>query len=318
MSNVITTSFLLGTSDVEVQVSASAISEAVYFAKCDTVCETPVLIGSYMAGDKYLIVELPMKDGTKVVAMSGEEGLVHDGKVVIELTNVLRAGQEIWVAVDTATCKTRSCVSVVVERVENGCNVGNVFVEAGTLTGEFVCKGINLYRLAWDGNGGKYAALLAEENCVHCGGSGSNGSGDGGDGGDGGSGDGVTTGTLRLQDTQNSGKSASFGLFADATTADNSRTGNIVNGAYIEWTKAHDGVNKVLKKAVLRYKTGDGESGNVMVTINGQNYTVSVGSMDWALLTINVSIASTSHVVRFTNITNFNVLIDYCELTLEG
>lgn len=185
MSSQITTTFLIGGSEVEASVRVSALSGAVYFAKCDAVCNTPVLIGSYAGGDRHLFVELDMPNGTKVVALTGEEGFVHGKKATIELLKPLRTGQRIGVMVDTPTCKTKSCEVVVSEMTEMGCEIKNETQTAGTLTGELVCMAKDLYRMVFDGNGGKYAGILVQEDCIYCGGSlpKTDGGGTGGGGG---------------------------------------------------------------------------------------------------------------------------------------
>jgi hypothetical protein len=319
--NQITTTFLVGGSDVEVTAQCSGLSAAVYFAKCDAVCVQPKMVGSYVAGDKHLFVEAEMPNGTKVVASSGEEAYLHDGKAAIKLTNRLIAGQSIFVRIDSVNCKTESCKMIVGEMAANGCEVASVFQAAGVMTGEMVCLGKDLYRLSWDGNGGKVPSVPVQDDCIYCGGvNPQTGSTGGGDTGGGAGGEEIIT-VVRLEDTaivNSNGLSGS--RYADSGTLDNSRTGGLSFGMFAEWVKAHS-EQKVLTEVRIRYKAyGNTEPGTLQVKVNNTTAIPIVLDTEEVWRTVNVltDVQALSHTLRLTVASHFSIQFDYIELKLQS
>jgi hypothetical protein len=330
--NQITTTFLVGGSNVEVTAQCSGLSEAVYFAKCDAVCVQPKLLGSYVAGDKHLFVEAEMPNGTKVVASTGEEAFLLGGKAMIELVKAMEVGQRIFARVDTPLCQSASCKVIVSEKVESGCDVSSVFQSAGVLTGEMVCVGKDLYRMGWDGNGGKRPSVLVQEDCIYCGGTlpnttggGDTGGGDTG-GGDTGGGTGGGTGTpvfstVRLENTLIAESNAHFENYVDMQVGgDNSKTAGYKNGEFVVWSKEHSAL-QMLTELTIRYRAyGNTVPGSLDVFVNGVKKTTATLATEevWRTLSIATDVQAPIHVIKLAVASYFSIEFDYIELKLQS
>jgi len=132
-------------------------------------CVTPKIIGFATEGSNFILVGASGADGIEVRLNTGEVGTIENGVCYIELIEPLAFGDEVWAEIVTDNCNTRSC-SVYASRIANYCIESAYNRPAGQLNGRLVCVESDFYRQVYDGDGGVYAGVLAQEDCIYCGG----------------------------------------------------------------------------------------------------------------------------------------------------
>jgi len=143
------------------------------FDLVDFTCIKPDIIAGGEEGSNYLLVSaIGIPDGVKIYSSTGEYGKVKDYKALIKLNDALVYNQLISVRIDTELCKTESCIYTVGKSYAGyyGCVLAENHLPEGTLTGEFICVGIDLYNLEFDGLGNERLGSLIQEDCIYCGG----------------------------------------------------------------------------------------------------------------------------------------------------
>lgn len=137
------------------------------------ICNQPDIIAGAFQGSKYLLVECTdLPDGLRIYTNTGEFGIVKDSRTLIVLDEPLIANSEIWIYINTDKCNVESCKYVVGSIISGngGCLAPNEMPIAGTLTGEMMCLGVDLYRLEFDQYGNKVLGTMVQADCFVCGG----------------------------------------------------------------------------------------------------------------------------------------------------
>ena len=143
----------------------------IYNPDTDSKCRTPQVLAWYVEGSPQILVGADLLlEGVEVVLNTGETGIINNGLAIINLEAPLVYADEIWVEINTESCKARSC-SVYVARVATNCVLDPENKPSGELTGRLVCVEKDMYREVYDGDGGyTQEGVLAQEDCIYCGG----------------------------------------------------------------------------------------------------------------------------------------------------
>lgn len=152
-------------------VQSISLDVPIYNPDTDSKCKTPNILAWYVEGSEQILVGADLLlEGVEVILNTGETGIINNGLAIINLESPLVYADEIWVEINTESCKAKSC-SVFVSRVATNCIQDPENKPSGELTGRLVCSEKNMYREVYDGDGGyTQEGVLAQEDCIYCGG----------------------------------------------------------------------------------------------------------------------------------------------------
>lgn len=101
--------------------AVSPASEPIIFPLCCEDCASPVIVSTLYAGDTYIPFSADMGDGISVETMSGDAGVVYNGRGIIELSTPLAEGDTVQLKVGVIGCNAVSSVSTV-KAVSDDCD----------------------------------------------------------------------------------------------------------------------------------------------------------------------------------------------------
>jgi len=156
----------------ENQVDIITFDIPIYNPDTDSKCKTPQILGWAVEDSTELLVGADfLLEGVELVlnTESAETAIVRNGFAIFNLENPLYFGQEIWAEVNTEDCQARSC-SVFVSRIANVCLSDSTEQVSGSLTGRLICVEKDFFAQVYDGEGGVYAGIKKQEDCIICGG----------------------------------------------------------------------------------------------------------------------------------------------------
>lgn len=157
----------------ENQVDIISFDIPIYNPDTDSKCKTPQILGWAVEDSTELLVGADfLLEGVELILNTegAETAIVRNGFAIFNLENPLYFGQEIWAEVNTEDCQARSC-SVFVSRIANICLTDSTEQVSGSLTGRLICVEKDLFAQVYDGDGGVYAGIKKQEDCIICGGS---------------------------------------------------------------------------------------------------------------------------------------------------
>jgi len=154
----------------ENQVDIITLDIPIYNPDTDSICKTPQILAWAIEDSVNLLVGTDLLlEGVELVLNTGETAIVRNGVAIFDLENPLYFGQEIWAEVNTLECQARSC-SVYAARIANICLADSSQQISGSLTGRLICVEKDFYAQVYDGDGGVYAGIKKQEDCIICGG----------------------------------------------------------------------------------------------------------------------------------------------------